>query len=387
MSKKQNIRWVIAAIVSFIVTLTLYIQYDIEYKKTVETDVPSPSIAEESRKKQVVLSSDYVDTKISEFSEPQKSQTEDNTEAKDTETKEYSTKTEAEAAQPIEEKIELDVKLKAEDIYNIDLMEENNIEPLDIESYKNTANVIDSTLTEFAVNSSEISLAYYDFHNGEHYYINGDAFMTAASVSKVNLAALYIDQLEAGEIQLSSELAYSDSLFEAGDGKVTNQETKSAYTVEELLTEAIIRSDNTAMNILKKSYEDEHGNYRKAVLDFVGLDPNSDSYEEYLNSNVTSAQLIEQVLIKIASDDTYNGLIELMTQTSPTQLFTRYVNGEMMANKFGRYSNSVNDCGVYYENGQPQYALVVLTDNVENADNFLETMNLRVNQWFRHKYL
>lgn len=370
MSKKQNIRWAIAMILIIATTTALYINYDIEHKKAIEVDVPSSSLTGENRRKQVLPSSETTE------------------EAEETESESPETTSEStESAEADETRVQLDADLAAEDIYNLDLMATDGVELLDLGDYKNTANVIDTTLTEFGVNSSEISLAYYDFRNGEHYYINGDSFFTAASVSKVNLAALYIDLLEEGEYELSSKLAYSDNLFEAGDGKVTNQPNKPAYTVEELLTEAIIRSDNTAMNILKKSYEDEYGNYRESVLDFVGLDADSSTYEEFLNSNVSSAQLIEQVLIKIAQDDKYQGLTDLMTQTTPTQLFTKYVNGEMMANKFGRYSNSVNDCGIYYENGQPQYALVILTDNVENADSFLEAMNLRVNQWFRNKYL
>lgn len=378
MSKKQNIQWIITTMIMVVLTVVLYIRYDIEHKKAIETDVPSSSVTGENRKKQVLPSSEVEKTSEESTSE---------SEADTASTVSESSEEMVESADMTESKVALDSKLKAEDIYNLDLMKEDGIELLKLDQYKNTANVIDRTLAEFNVNSSEISLAYYDFQNDEHYYINGDTFLTAASIAKVHLAALYIDELEQGEITLSTELAYSDKLFEEGAGKVTNQPSKATYTVDELLTEAIIHSDNTAMNILKKAYEDEHGNYRESVLDFVGLDADKEIYQEYLNSNVGSAHLIEQVLIKIATDDTYQDLIDLMTQTTPTQLFTRYVTGDRMANKFGRFDKSVNDCGIYYENGQPQYALIVLTDNVEDADHFLEVMNLRVNQWFRHKYL
>src|SRR5699024_9983776 len=80
-----------------------------------------------------------------------------------------------------------------DDIYQTDLMDENGIEPLDLDAYKNMADVIDQTLTEFNVNSSEISLAYYNFHNEEHYYLNENELFTAASITKVPLSALYID--------------------------------------------------------------------------------------------------------------------------------------------------------------------------------------------------
>lgn len=404
MSKKHNIRWGIAIILVIAVTTALYINYDIEHKKAIDTDVPNSLLLDENRKKQVLPQEDsesIVDSQSSESASDESEVSQESDEESSSSSDESSSESSSESEESTssseyesvvaeaedETVVELDSSLAAEDIYNLDLMAENGIEQLDFDAYKNTANVIDATLTEYGVNSSEISLAYYDFHNGEHYYINGDTFFTAASVSKVSLAALYVDLLESGEYSLSSELPYSESLFEAGDGKVTNQPTKAAYTIEELISEAIIRSDNTAMNILKSAYESENGNYREDVLDFIGVDAEDEIFDEYKAANVSSAHLVEQVLIKIAEDNKYQDLTNLMTQTTPTQLFTKYVNGEMMANKFGRYSDSVNDSGIYYENGQPQYCLVVLTDNVENADQFLEVMNLRVNQWFRHKYL
>lgn len=271
-------------------------------------------------------------------------------------------------------------ELTFDDIYQTDLMEENGIEPLDLDAYENMADVIDQTLTEFNVNSSEISLAYYNFHNEEHYYLNENELFTAASITKVPLSALYIDLINSGEYQLDSELDYSEALFEAGAGNITNGPLESSYTIEELITEAITHSDNTAMNILKAEYDKEFGNFREDILTFAGID---EKPEDFLDSNLSSAYITEQVLIKIAQDESYSDLINLMFETSPAQLFTSYVNNEMMANKFGRYEQAVNDSGIYYENNQPQYALVVLSDNINQADQFLEVMNLRVNQWFR----
>ncbi|MBG9977967.1 serine hydrolase [Ruoffia tabacinasalis] len=271
-------------------------------------------------------------------------------------------------------------ELTFDDIYQTDLMEENGIEPLDLDAYENMADVIDQTLTEFNVNSSEISLAYYNFHNEEHYYLNENELFTAASITKVPLSALYIDLINSGEYQLDSELDYSEALFEAGAGNITNGPLENSYRIEELITEAVTHSDNTAMNILKAEYDKEFGNFREDILTFAGID---EKPEDFLNNNLSSAYITEQVLIKIAQDESYSDLINLMFETSPAQLFTSYVNNEMMANKFGRYEQAVNDSGIYYENNQPQYALVVLSDNINQADQFLEVMNLRVNQWFR----
>lgn len=262
-------------------------------------------------------------------------------------------------------------------------MQADQIEPLDLDNYKNMADVIDQTLTEFNVNSKEIGLAYYNFQNKEHYYLNENELITAASISKVPISALYIDLIEKGDYELDTQLTYNDSMFEAGSGRITNEPLRSSYPLEELISEAITHSDNTAMNILKAEYNEKYGNFREDVLEFAGIE---NAPKDFIESNVSSAYIMEQVLIKIAQDDTYKELIQLMYNTSPTQLFTTYVNNDMMANKYGRYGQSINDTGIYYENNQPQYALVVLTDNVSNANDFLELMNLRVNQYYRAQY-
>ena len=91
------------------------------------------------------------------------------------------------------------------------------------------------------------------------------------------------------------------------------------------------------MNILKAEYDKEFGNFREDILTFAGID---EKPEDFLNNNLSSAYITEQVLIKIAQDESYSDLINLMFETSPAQLFTSYVNNEMMANKFGRYAAS-----------------------------------------------
>lgn len=50
-----------------------------------------------------------------------------------------------------------------------------------------------------------------------------------------------------------------------------------------------------------------------------------------------------------------------------------------MFTKYGSIGGSLNDSGIYMEDGEPVYALVVLTNGQGNVDEFLATMNLRMN--------
>lgn len=396
MQNNQNLRWGLIILVVLGFTFVLYLNYDSKGEapsKTSSQDISSHTNQsnEETVESVSKASSQTDESELESESDLETTLDVDTTNqsnrvvvvpSQSSEEESDSSESSSQDESPEDESTESssESELTFDDIYQTDLMDENGIEPLDLDAYKNMADVIDQTLTEFNVNSSEISLAYYNFHNEEHYYLNENELFTAASITKVPLSALYIDLINSGEYQLDSELDYSEALFEAGAGNITNGPLESSYRIEELITEAITHSDNTAMNILKAEYDKEFGNFREDILTFAGID---EKPEDFLNNNLSSAYITEQVLIKIAQDESYSDLINLMFETSPAQLFTSYVNNEMMANKFGRYEQAVNDSGIYYENNQPQYALVVLSDNINQADQFLEVMNLRVNQWFR----
>ena len=397
MQNNQSLRWGLIILIVFGFTFVLYLNYDSKGEAPSKTSSQDVSSQANQSSEQTVESVSEASSQTDESELESESDVETTLDVDTTNqsnrvavvpsqsSEEESDSSESSSEDESQEEDEStesssESELTFDDIYQTDLMEENGIEPLDLDAYENMADVIDQTLTEFNVNSSEISLAYYNFHNEEHYYLNENELFTAASITKVPLSALYIDLINSGEYQLDSELDYSEALFEAGAGNITNGPLESSYTIEELIAEAITHSDNTAMNILKAEYDKEFGNFREDILTFAGID---EKPEDFLDSNLSSAYITEQVLIKIAQDESYSDLINLMFETSPAQLFTSYVNNEMMANKFGRYEQAVNDSGIYYENNQPQYALVVLSDNINQADQFLEVMNLRVNQWFR----
>lgn len=95
--------------------------------------------------------------------------------------------------------------------------------------------------------------------------------------------------------------------------------------------------------------------------------------------------MMEHLLIKLASDPAYQTTIDLMATDTTRQLFTSYVK-QGMANKYGRWEEAINDVGIYYEDGQPQYALVAITSNSPVADNFIELLNLRVNEYFHAQH-
>lgn len=280
--------------------------------------------------------------------------------------------------------------LTDEEVYNLDLMAANGVEPIDTSQYASVGEVIDATMTEFGIEESQISLFYEDFQSEESYGINEDVYQTAASTIKVPLAVLFVDAIEAGDMSWDTAVTYTYANYEEGDGTVTagvsNGTGKFSYTIEELIGEALMHSDNTATNMLISYYNTYYGTgaFKNNVAAIEGVDTID---QAMYSDNVLSAKLLSAYYDLIASNEEYQPLVEFLLNTSPDRLFTTYVKSSLMANKYGNYSTALNDAGIYYENDQPQYSLVVLTDGLGEGTAFLENLNLRINQYYRSQYM
>lgn len=270
-------------------------------------------------------------------------------------------------------------------IYNTEVISNNGIEPLDTSQYASIDELIWDIIHQYGVYDSQIGLAYYNFQTDEHFYINPDNYMIAASTSKVPVAALYVDLINEGVYTYDTHLPFNADYYVEGAGSITNSPLQSSYSISDLMFESLAHSDNTAWYTMAFNFINNYDSVRQGILNFAEGMSNVPSH--YYSDNYTSAALTEKILIKIASNPAYEVIIDIMRQAQPNQLFTSYVNVENMPVKYGRLDAVVNDSGIYYENGEPQYVLVVLTDNVDYADGFLEILNLRINEWFRANYI
>ncbi len=218
--------------------------------------------------------------------------------------------------------------------------------------------------------------------------MNENNFQTAASTIKLPLSVIYVDAIDEGTIDWDTEVTYTYADYEEGDGTITaavaSGTGQAAYTIEDLIANALMHSDNTATNMLIRYYNELYGSgaYKTSIAN--GVDVSID--DAFYSDNVASAELLSAYYDLLATDDTYQALVDYLLDASPDRLFTTYVNSSLMANKYGNYGTALNDGGIYYENDQAQYSLVVLTDGLSDGTSFLENLNLRVNQYYRANY-
>nr|WP_279097914.1 serine hydrolase [Aerococcus urinaeequi] len=278
--------------------------------------------------------------------------------------------------------------LSDEEVYNLDLMQANGVAMIDPSSYDSMADVIEDTMIEFGVDESQISLEFTNYQTGEGYTVNENNFQTAASTIKLPLSVIYVDAINEGAIDWDTEVTYTYADYEEGDGTITaavaSGTGQAAYTIEDLIANALMHSDNTATNMLIRYYNGLYGSgaYKTSIAN--GVDVAID--DAFYSDNVASAELLSAYYDLLATDDTYQALVDYLLDASPDRLFTTYVNSSLMANKYGNYGTALNDGGIYYENDQAQYSLVALTDGLTDGTGFLENLNLRVNQYYRANY-
>ncbi|MGP6145746.1 serine hydrolase [Jeotgalibaca sp. A122] len=245
----------------------------------------------------------------------------------------------------------------------------------DIELGATVAETINDIMVYFDVDENQIAIAYYDFVDGEHYYLNADQAMYAASTTKVAIAALYADLIENGIMDWDSKLPYYDSYYESGEGAVTNAEKEDAYPVDELILEMLIHSDNTATNVLAfyyiENFSGDFEKYRQAIAGLSGLD---DLPDIVYTENYATARMLEQTLIHVANNDAYTFIIETMMEAQEGFRLKELVSVGMAA-KYGSSEQWNHDMGIYYEDGVPIYAIVVMTEDVLEADEFMGILN------------
>lgn len=278
--------------------------------------------------------------------------------------------------------------LSDEEVYNLDLMQANGVAMIDPTSYDSMADVIEDTMVEFGVDESQISLEFINYQTGESYTVNENNFQTAASTIKLPLSVIYVDAIDEGTIDWDTEVTYTYADYEEGDGTITaavaSGTGQAAYTIEELMADSLMHSDNTATNMLIRYYNEVYGSgaFKTNVANSVDVTIDDAFYDD----NIISAELLFAYYNLLATDDTYQPIVDYLLNNSPDRLFTTYVNSSLMANKYGNYGTALNDGGIYYENDEAQYSLVALTDGLTDGTGFLENLNLRVNQYYRANY-
>lgn len=111
-----------------------------------------------------------------------------------------------------------------------------------------------------------VSVYYYDINSGFEYSLNPGAHYPVASSVKIPFCTMIYKKIAAGELSADTVLTYEKRHYFEGTGVIVQGDFGQEFTVSQLLTLAITRSDNVAYEMLKDLVTwDEFAEYLGAI--------------------------------------------------------------------------------------------------------------------------
>ena len=108
---------------------------------------------------------------------------------------------------------------------------------------------IGSLNTNFSNITSNYSLAFKDLSQKSTLSINSEKTISASTI-KIYIMIEAFNQSKLGNINLNDTVILEEGMKTSGSGILSSEETGEKLTINELITLMMIKSDNTAANIL-----------------------------------------------------------------------------------------------------------------------------------------
>ncbi len=213
--------------------------------------------------------------------------------------------------------------------------------------------------------------------NGSTFGYNQDAKFISASLVKLPLAISLMRQITPSELNTEIIGRMTQSQFDQYDKPIDNIQSWKSYSINELLSEMLINSDNTAATTLL-----DYLNTNKIIqtYDMFGLWLVDFNTDKNLNMSVKSYASFFRVLYNSSylSREDSEYLLKLLSQSTFTSGIRAMLPKDLLiSNKFWvrnlpSWERHIHDCGNIYYEDEP-YLLCVMT-KWNNEKNQLEVI-------------
>ncbi|MCX6787150.1 MAG: class A beta-lactamase-related serine hydrolase [Candidatus Kaiserbacteria bacterium] len=223
-----------------------------------------------------------------------------------------------------------------------------------------------------------VSLYFEALNTGANISVNKDAEFFPASLIKVPLIMAVAKKIERGEWEWSTELQLTEADKNKEFGTLWQQQTGTRFTIEELVKQVLISSDNTAYFILLNNLDPDEllkVQNHLGLVDFISsdLEISAKKYAPILRSLFSATYL---------SVENSEKILEWMSESS----FNDYLAGGMppttkFSHKIGveDEKKAYLDAGIVYLSSRP-YILIVMVKNYDanKADAIMHDVSQRV---------
>jgi len=251
------------------------------------------------------------------------------------------------------------------------------LKPIKNKIYEGTYELLNNAKTK------TVSLYLRDLNSGRWAGIQENAIYDSASLLKVPILIAYLKKSESDHTLFSKKILYRGEAQDKKNIEFYTLNPGTEYTVKELIEDMIVKSDNSAKDLLFANLDPV---FKNKVFQDLGLAiPNPDAqykispkiyslfFRLLYNASYLTRENSEEALRLLSESDYKDGLIAGVPPTIA------------IAHKFGQYNSSVasdtnewelHDCGIIYHPDHP-YLLCVMTrgENLDDLSKIITTIS------------
>lgn len=204
-----------------------------------------------------------------------------------------------------------------------------------------------------------VTIYYENINSGANISINKDLRLFPASLSKLVQATLIVSKVEKGLLSFDQELTALPSDISSDSGTLYKTISNRPITVENLLKELLVNSDNTAQNIFK---------HQLSFSDYVGFQNATGLQDLYNDSGFISAKEYTRILRVLYTSnflkpENSQKILQYMADSTFHDYLSQGIPSEVkFAHKYGENKeyNIFADSGIVYVPGKPYMISVIL---------------------------
>jgi len=213
-----------------------------------------------------------------------------------------------------------------------------------------------------------ITIYYENINSGSNISVNKDLRLFPASLSKLVQAILIVNKVEKGILSFDQELKALPEYISAGSGTLYQRLGDAPLTVELLLKELLVNSDNTAQNIFRHQLE---------FSDYVEFQNNTGLQDLYNEKGFISAKEYTRIMRVLYTSnflkpENSEKILDHMANSSFKDFLSQGIPKDVVfAHKYGENKdyNIFADSGIVYVPGKPYMISVI----IKGKDSSLET--------------
>ncbi|MDR1539625.1 MAG: class A beta-lactamase-related serine hydrolase [Clostridiales bacterium] len=249
------------------------------------------------------------------------------------------------------------------------------------EAYQASLNELEKYKATFAV-------VYKNMLTGRTLEYNSEKLYYTASIIKAPYALMVYDKSDAAGVDLKAVFhELTSELRRGGDGSIKNMKLGTLLTEQEVLTHAIVESDNTALRMLIEKYG---VNAFKDYFSSKGVDVSSiwTINEDQMTAR-SASDCLELIYDFFETGKPYALQLKLDMMTASNPML---VSSWPMAHKYGSGDGSFNDTAIVFS--EMPYTLAVLSNRTDeseedyeafrNVSRIIEALNSKESEHFMH---